>query len=198
MKNLMKNTLVLVALFTALLGHANSSFNDVKEVRRTIITLNDVKKGDKLLIKDKHKVILYQETIKNSGIYNKGFDLSELPNGDYFFEVDKALEIKMIPFNVTNNDVVFNKEKQTIVYKPLIKNSGNKLFISKLSLNKMPLSIEVQYENKDHDDFGVIYSETIKDTKTIKRILNLSKEEKGTYKVIIKTEGRTFIDYIQY
>ena len=168
MKNLFKNSLVIVVLFTALLGNANSSLTNSKDDTRTTLTFKDVKLGNVLSVKDAFGVILYKEKMKNSGNYEKGFDLTELPDGNYFFELDKGLEIKIIPFTVESNLV----------------------YVSKLSLNKEPLEIEIYYNNSK------IYFETIENTQTIRRIYNLNKNEKGTYKIVSKTEGRTFVDYV--
>ncbi|MBU2938143.1 hypothetical protein KO494_01195 [Lacinutrix sp. C3R15] len=198
MKKLMKNTLVIVVLFTALLANANTSLNDLNDVRKTVLTLNDVKQGDELLIKNAYGIILYKETIKNSGSYNKGFDLTELPKGDYFFELNKDFQIKIIPFNVSNNVVAFKSDKETTIFKPSIRNKENKVYINKLSLNLEPLEINVYYENLDINDFELIYSETLEGTNNISRLLNLDIEKKGKYRIETKTEGRTFVDYIQF
>ncbi|QRM88808.1 hypothetical protein FG167_06025 [Lacinutrix sp. WUR7] len=199
MKKLIKNTLAIIVLFTALLANANAPLSDLKNAKRTTLTLNDVKKGDKLLIKNTQGIILYNESIQNSGDYTKGFDLTELPNGDYFFELNKAIKIVIIPFHVSNNIVIFKKEKELTIFKPYIRNKKNKIYITKLSLDQKPLDIKVYYEDLNGDDFNLIYSETINnDAKNIGRILSLDEKLKGTYKIVTKTEGRTFIDYIQF
>ena len=190
MKNLFKNSLVIVVLFTALLGNANSSLTNSKDDTRTTLTFKDVKLGNVLSVKDAFGVILYKEKMKNSGNYEKGFDLTELPDGNYFFELDKGLEIKIIPFTVESNVVNFKKEAETTVFKPIVKSHSNLVYVSKLSLNKEPLEIEIYYNNSK------IYFETIENTQTIRRIYNLNKNEKGTYKIVSKTEGRTFVDYV--
>jgi len=198
MKNLMKNTLVIVVLFTALLANANTSLNTLNDVRKTVLTLNDVKQGDELLIKNVYGIILYKETIKNSGSYNKGFDLTELPKGDYFFELNKDFQIKIFPFKVSNHVVVFNNNKETTIFKPSIRNKENKVYINKLSLNLEPLEVSVYYEDAVSNDFNLIYSETLENSNSISRILNLDIQKKGKYKIVTKTEGRKFVDYIEF
>jgi len=197
MKKLMKNTLVIVALFTALLANANATLNDLKEAKRTTLTLNDVKIGDELLIKNTHGIILYNESIQNPGDYSKGFDLTELPNGDYYFELNKAIKIVIIPFHVSNTIVVFKKEKETTIFKPSVRNKKNKVYISKLSLDQKPLAIKVYYEGIEGNNFDLIYTETINnDSKNIGRILSLDEEKEGRYKIVTETEGRTFVHFV--
>ncbi|QRM88809.1 hypothetical protein FG167_06030 [Lacinutrix sp. WUR7] len=199
MKKLMKNTLVIVALFTALLANANAPLNNLNDARKTTLTLDNVKQGDILRIKNNYNVVIYKEKIKTSGNYIKGFDLTELPKGDYYFELNKDSEINIIPFHVSNSLVAYKSGKESTIFKPSIKSIENKVYISKLSLNQKPLDIKVYYENFEGDDFNLIYSETINnDAKNIGRVLNLDEKLEGTYKVVTKTEGRTFVDYIQF
>ena len=197
MKNLIKNSLVLVALFATLLGNANSSLKNSKDDTRTTLTLKDVKRGNELYVKDAYGIILYKEMIQNSGSYVKGFDLTTLPNGEYYFELDKDLEIKSIPFTVKSGVVNFKEDKETIVFKPYIRSKANKVYVSKLSLNKQPLKIEIYYNENTNSGFDLIHSETIANTQTIKKVYNLNINEKGNYKIVTKTEGRTFIDYVK-
>ena len=197
MKNLIKNSLVIVVLFTTLLGNANSSLKNSKDDTRTTLTLKDVKRGNELYVKDAYGIILYKEMIQNTGNYVKGFDLTTLPNGEYFFELDKGLEIKTIPFTVKSGVVDFEKDKETIVFKPFIRSNKNIIYVSKLSLNKQPLEIKIFYNKNNQSGFDLIHSETIANTQTIKRVYNLNINEKGKYKFVTKTEGRTFIDYVQ-
>ncbi len=199
MRKFIKNTLVIVVLFTALLANANAPLTHLKDARKTTLTLNNVKQGDILLIKNTYDVVMYKEKIKTSGSYIKGFDLTDLPKGDYFFELNKDSEIKIIPFYVSNNTVAYKTGKESIIFKPSIKSIENKVYISKLSLNQKPLDIKVYYESIEGDDFNLIYSETINnDAKNIGRVLSLDGKLDGTYKVVTKTEGRTFVDYIQF
>ena len=194
----MKNTLVIVVLFTTLLANANAPLNEFKDAKRTTLTLKHVKQGDELLIKNTYREILYKEIIKNSGNYIKGFDLTELPKGDYFFELNKDFQIKIIPFYVSNNTVAFENDKESTIFKPLVRNKENKVYISKLSLNLQPLTVAVFYEDLENNDFNLIYSETFENSNNINRILNLDMEKKGKYRVVTKTEGRTFVDFIQF
>lgn len=194
MKKTIKNSLVLVVLFTTLLGNANSSLKISNDEAKTTLTLKNVKRGNELSVKDAYGIILYKEMIQNSGDYIKGFDLTFLPDGDYFFELDKGLEIKTIPFTVNSNEVDFEKEKETIVFKPFVRSTENLVYVSKLSLNKQPLEINIYFDN---NGYNLIHSEKIENTQNIKRIYSLDKIEKGNYKIVTKTEGRTFIDYVK-
>ena len=196
MKKVIKTNVLMVAMFTMMLNNANAN-NFIplkKEFKETTLTLNNVKKGHRLLIKDLNGLVLYKEFIQDSGSYYKGFDLTSLPSGDYYFELDKDLEIKIIPFNVTSNDVVFDKKNETSIFKPTVRVKNNKVFISKLSLDLKPFEIKVYQENPGKD--YLLYSETIENTKVIERLYTLPENQKVSYKIIFKTEGREFVEHI--
>ena len=196
MKNIIKNTkkgILAVVLFATALGYANeSSFIIKNEAEKTSITLEHVKKGNTISIIDNNGIILYKELIEQTGLYSKGFDLTSLPDGYYFFEFDKDFEIKSIPFIVKTNTVVFKKEEETSVFKPTVRAKENLIFITKLSLNLEPLKIDLYYSNLD--EYERINSEEIKGIQKIERIYKL--DVKGKYKIVFKTEGRKFEEYV--
>lgn len=195
MKNVIKTSMLTAVLLSTLLGNANkgSSFVPKKETdfARTMVTINDVRKGQELTIKDDNGLVLYRELIKVTGNYNKTFDLTELPDGDYFFEVDKDLEIKSIPFTVASKKVIFNKDQETTIYKPYIRFKDNYIYLNKLALHEEPLEVRIYY-----GDDELIYSETIKNTQNISKAYKLLKYATGSYKIELQSDGRTYYQYI--
>ena len=114
-----------------------------------------------------------------------------MPNGNYFFEVDKDLEIKTIPFTVKFNEVVFNKEEELITFKPYVRQKDNLVFISKLAPNLEALSIDIYSDASGN--FELAYSEKIEGSQTIERTYKL---EEGNYKIILKSSNKEFTKFI--
>ncbi|GAA0737667.1 MULTISPECIES: hypothetical protein [Flavobacteriaceae] len=201
MKKAIKNSIVMVAIIAAMVTNANATATlIVGKEKKTMLALDDVKQGQQLLIKDVNGIILYKETINATGTYNNLFDLTQLPNGDYFFELNKDVEINVIPFKVVENRVEFNKSLESKVFKPILRMEDNRLFVSKFSLNNAPLSLEIHYANNEatHKDFELIYSENIDSTSQIfERVYKLMKGNTGDYKVVIKTDGREFTQTVK-
>lgn len=192
-QNIKKGTL-LVALCATMLSNASETptFILKKEVNGTSLTIESVKEGNLLTIVDNHGITLYKERIEESGVYTKGFDLTSLPDGNYFFELDKDIEVKTIPFNVKNNNVVFDKKNEVTIFKPYTWVEKDRVYITKLSLNETPFDIRIYYNGNSNSE--LIFSETIENTKTIERVFKLSKE--GKYKIIYNTENKEFTSYI--
>ena len=199
MKNLIKHSkkgILMVTMFATLLSFANeASFFIVKnDAKKTVLTLRNVKEGNQLSIIDNNGITLYKENIERNGVYTKGFDLTSLPDGEYIFELEKDLQINTIPFTVTSNNVLFSKEEGKTIFKPYARVKGDNLFITKLALNKEPLKIDIYFLNAN--ETKLMYSEEIRDTKNIQKAYKLSGLNKGTYQVVLKTEGRIFTENI--
>lgn len=200
MKNVMKHFkkgILMVALMATSLSFAKektSVFMIKNDAKMTSIALRDVKKGNLLFIKGDNGAILYKESIQKTGLYNKGFDLTSLPNGEYLFELDKDLEISSIPFSVKFGSVAFYKEKEKISYKPYVRIKDNLVYISKLALNKEPFLIDIYFTGQGLPE--LMYSKELKGTRTPGKIFKLTGLKKGSYKIVMHAEGRKFVETI--
>jgi hypothetical protein len=195
MKNVIKHSkkgILMVTMFATLLSFANevSLFNIKNEAKRTSLTLDNVKEGNLLSIKDDNGMTLYKELIQKAGVYTKGFDLTALPDGSYIFELDQDVEISTIPFSVKSSIVLFNKELEKVIFKPFVRIENDLVYITKLALNEEPLKIDVYFDSE------LMYSETIEKTQNIKRVFKLTGLEKGNYKIVFHTEDREFTKII--
>ena len=200
MKKEVKTGILLVTMLATMLSNASKPEMAEKnfKIENTTLSINNVKQGQQLIIKDSNGIVLYKEMIDRSGVYKKGFDLTSLPNGEYYFELDKDTEVQVIPFKVAMNKVEFLKEKETKFFKPVIRLKDNKILLSRLSFNQKPLEVKIYYEDNSYysSDYLLLHSEKFKDTKVIERVYELDKSKKGSYKVVVKTEGREFTESI--
>ena len=121
MKNLIKNSLVLVVLFTTLLSNANETIvlRNLNDNKTTILTVLDVAQGNQILIKDVDGFVLFKEKIQNSGTFTKGFNLTSLPDGKYYFELKNDSENRKISFIVRKKLVVYKKDMESTIKKTL-------------------------------------------------------------------------------
>lgn len=197
MRKKINNIVCIAIMFASILSYANSDYSLNTGKGSSVLTLKEVKKGQQLLIKDANLSILYRESITHNGTYTKGFDLTSLPDGTYYFELDKDLEIVTIPFTITSNEVQFEKEKETVIYKPTVRVVDNKLFVSRLSLEKESLKVKIYYEKAFEGNSILVFSENIEGTKIASRIYELSKKKKGDYTIVFTTQGREFTKRIK-
>lgn len=191
--NTLKKGILLLAVSTSLLANANDIIvsTNAEEISKTSITLNHVKAGDIVSIKDTYGVVLYKEEIKETGTYKKGFDLSGLPNGEYNFEIDKNLETRNIPFTVNFDNVYFNKEKETINYKPFVRQENGIVYVTKLAPKQEALNIHIYANN--NEEYELVHSERIKGTQSIEKAYKLGK---GNYKLVFISDNKEYTKFI--
>jgi len=189
MKKVIKKSLLMVVLFSAVISYAGDFSKTEKDNKENItnVSFRNLKQGSVLIIKDQNGVLLYKELIEKSGDYSKGFDLTTLPNGKYYFELDKVTEIKIIPFQVKSKVVVFNKEKEQLIVKPIVEKNGNMIVVSKLALNKNPMNVKIYYQ-----DLDLVLEETLENINSLNRRYDFSTSEKGTYKMVFSIDGKSF------
>lgn len=189
MKKLTKKSLLLLGLLTTMFTYANGEpkVESEKETKVTSISFDKVKKGSMLSIRDTKGIVLYKEPIVKSGDYSKGFDLTSLPNGDYYFELDKELEILVIPFNVVSNQVAFKKEGKSRIFKPFIRVKDEMVYVSRTSLDKSPIEYSIYYV----DNYDLVLKEKENTDTYMRKVYDFSKAKKGEYVFVFKYNGRT-------
>ncbi len=196
MKGLIQKSLLAAALVATLtVSYGSEVSNSLKkEGKTTNLTLENVKTGSILQIKDINGLILYKETIKKEGHYSKEFDLTALPNGNYYFELNKEVEIVEIPFSVADGQVTFDKQSKKTIYKPVVYYHDGKMTISKMSFDAETMDISIYYEGYDK----VLSDKNIgKKGNVLGKMYDFTGSKKGTYTIIIKNNGRKFINNVK-
>jgi hypothetical protein len=195
MKKLTKKGLIACALSVSLLGFANDLKEPVKEKEPKVTSLSfaKVSKGSMLLIKDFNGLVLYKEAIQETGEYSKGFDLTSLPNGDYYFELDTELEVVVIPFEVDSSEVNFHKEDKTTIFKPMVRVKDDKVFVSRTSFEAAPMDFKIYYASNS----DVVLSEKFENEPFIERVYDFSSSKKGEYLFVFRSNGRKYIKSVK-
>jgi hypothetical protein len=195
MKNLVKKSLVVLGLFTSLMSYANAGSEMIKEkeLKVTNMSFKSVKQGSKLTIKDSYGLVLYKESISKTGNYSKGFDLTALPNGDYYFELESELKIVLIPFNVALNEVNFIKEEKNTIYKPVVRVKDEMVYLSRSSIDENPINVKIYFS----ENYDLILSEKFEKESELKRVYDFSKSKKGNYVFVFESNGRKYSKYIK-
>ena len=189
MKHITKLSLILVFILAHILCFSNEyrALTKKNSQETNNIYFENVNQGSLLYIKDSDGLILYSEVIGENGIYSKEFILTNLPNADYYFELDKEDKIEITPFIVKGNRVEFETEKVYEIAKPKVSIDDNHLYISKIAMNMQSIKIEVYSE-----DYDLTFSERIKNTQSMNRIYDFTNFKKGNYIILVKSDGRVF------
>lgn len=186
MKAIARRILVIALVLGTLSSYAAKLVETNNKEER--IVLNNVKKGQQLFIKNGRGEVLYEELITKNGSFSKKFDFSSLENGYYTLELDKDFHIQVTPFTIVLDKVIFYEKAATTIFKPVIRNTENKVMISKFSFEETSIKVTIYYKNE------VIVKETVKGIDTLKRVYSLEKNKRGAYTVVINSNNRTYIN----
>ena len=190
MKNLIKRSLLIVAVLTTIVINAGNIANNV-EVKVIDSKLIDLKlnnsDGDlKISVFDSYGEVLYSEQFQGS-VFSKKYDIETLPSGDYYFEIEGQTKINVMPFTVTNKGVDFNNTIESTYYKPTVRQEGDLVYISKIALNNEDLEI-ILYDA----GFNTLYKEELTGEINFGKTLNLKMLKAGNYKIVMKSDGKVF------
>jgi len=188
LKPLVLGALIIVSLADA---HGIARLPDEKSDKSTVVSFNDVSSGDKLYIKDTDDRTLYSERIKKDGSYNKMFDLSNLPENQYYFEVDRTDEITLLPFDVERDNIILKKDLKTDIAKPQLVTQWDQVLLSRNVDGDQSLKIDIYYRGRD-----LVYSEELDKVGDLKRRYDFSSSMKGEYLFHIKYDDRIFTEYV--
>lgn len=190
MKTIKRKVLVVVFMLGTLLNYANNleNYSTKLDAKKISIIFNNAKKGHYLTVKDETGTILHSETVTKAGMLKKIFDFSYLENGKYVVELNKDFEIVVKSFEVKDNMVIYNKDSKKVIFKPVVKNEENYLMISKIAFDKKPMNVTLYYEN------NIIYQESLKSSDDIiNRVYKLDEKKRGSYKLILNNNDRSYI-----
>lgn len=175
--------------------YAGSTEFNLKDNDKNITNLRfeNVRKGSTLIIKDLEGILLYKEVIEKTGDYSKGFDLTSLPNGDYLFELDSELKIVVVPFKVNSSEVVFNKESEESIYKPVLIKKNQMVYVWKAESDQSSLSYKIYYA--DNDD--LVLSERFEEMEEVSKAYDFSTAKKGNYVFVFESKGRKYTKIVK-
>lgn len=185
---------ILGALMSGTVIYANGTSNLPGGIpgKTTKVSFPAVKDGARLFIKDSNDITLYSEEISHAGEYAKRFDFSNLPEGNYYFEVDMKDSIRIYPFSVSDAQVEMMEQARYSIAKPEIEMRGDKLFLTRDAAGKQAVKVDLFYEGRE-----LAYSEQMTPEGDLKRVYDFSTSKRGDYLVVIETGDRVFRENVR-
>ena len=186
----MKMTIRKIVLVALMLGTLNSYATGTTMVEtmgtEAKVEFLTVKKGQQLYIKNSEGKVLQEKTLEADSSIENAFDFASFKNGYYTLEVNKDFQIEVIPFTVVAGNPTFYQKEEKTIFKPVVRTESNNVLVSKLEFDQAPLQVTIYYEGE------VIFKDTVKGGNVLRRVYKLRKEIKGDYKVVMKTNDRTY------
>ena len=160
MKKVINTAIALALIFTALQGNAgvDPTLRNLKDGKTTVLTISGVEQGDNIYIKDHFGHVLYQQSISSSGMYERTFNLTNLEEGTYYFEVTIEDQPRRLPFRVVNHKIVIKKHSEAATTRQVERVNKKRLKLEKRSAAKKAIiSVERRNPSFKGQDFANYY-----------------------------------------
>jgi hypothetical protein len=189
MKNVIKKTTVILSLFLASQTFSNvvDSITLFAKEEKTVIKFNKIDAFTSIKFKDKNGETLYNDKINEEGVFANLFDLSNLPDATYYFELETKNEIRTIPIVIDNQNIEQLNDQEAITAKPHLKTENQMVRMTQNSANDQDFSVSIYHEGRD-----LIYKETIKKAEELNRTYDFEGSMQGEYLIVVSTNGEVF------
>ncbi|MDH7445919.1 hypothetical protein [Aquimarina sp. 2201CG14-23] len=180
--------LVLTIISSNLINAAGRVSVEITNSSMINVSLSEVVKGEKLFLKDYHGEVLFNITLDAMPVYQKYFNLDNVPDGVYFVETEAIHEIKVTPVLKNKKGVSLINNSAVTIFKPQVhvKNSIVKVMFN--NTKRSPLTVTI------YDKEWRLLEEIVENKeKVLRKTYDFSKMPKGEYQIYFRLKDRTFI-----
>jgi hypothetical protein len=190
MSSLLFTLLILMANVMFANGH-DRNFKIEKTAGKQIALMADYPNASDLQIKieDAFQTTLYEKNVKNTREFSQLYDLSRLPQGYYFLELENEERITTWKIHVERKDLDIEKVEE--LFAPNFTQESDRV---KVSLNN---TSEGRAMIKIYDPRGTeLYEESIDESNTVERIFDFSKVAPESYLIVTTIGEKNFRYYV--
>jgi len=185
MKKVMLSGMIVLLLSANAIAFEDSlKVNDTKSFN---LVLNNVSSTTQITLKDARNTILFKESVNKGEDFKKTFNMELLPAGNYKVEIEDATRIKELTVDIGNDENVATVSLNKEVFKPVVTERGEKVYVSQFSPEKSPLYISI-YNSRNE----LVHEETLEGKMDLGKKFNFSKAQKGEYRFYLESNGESF------
>lgn len=142
-------------------------------------------------LKDFDGIVLYQcNFVQNK--FSKLYDVSGLPKGDYYFEIEGSAKMRKIPFKINFDKTLVINESNTVYYKPVVRVNNNKLYITKPGVNSENILVKVF-----DSEAKILIEKELQSCENLDCAIDISNLKSGEYKIYLSINSKTFVHKIR-
>ncbi len=187
MKTILKITTVVAFMLSTVVSTAREpkvnlvAFN---EARSLVLSMENTSSDYGIRFIDEEDHVIYAGKLTD-GRFVRKFDLSNLKDGMYYVATEDEVKSYVYTISLKGNEVKIVEKEET--NKPFFRKSGDRLYLNFLNLDKSNVGIKV-YDK----EYRVVFEDTYKDTMILEKAFNFIDAYKGSYKVVVSTNDKTY------
>ena len=136
---------------------------------------------------DQQGVVLYQENIASTEIFQRALNLRELPDGASELQIEDDYKTENTSLTKINGKVSAANQMKTTSFKPQIMLKDTQLNISLLALNNEKLTVSILDEDRN-----IISENKLSGSVNLVQAYDLSRLKPGHYTVQLYTNGKAY------
>ncbi|NHF58105.1 hypothetical protein FK220_002045 [Flavobacteriaceae bacterium TP-CH-4] len=190
MKKTAKTTATIALMFSMFIGLANEPKISTDTTNRSLDFEMAAPSAQTMvrLIDDKEQVI-YSANVDTQSDFAKRFDLSKLPNGNYYLVVEDAIKELTFTLSLDASKVeVIDRDEDT---KPVFRKKDGKLYVNLLNLDLNKVDIIV-YDG----DGRKLFSERSTGKQIVQKAFNFENAYSDSYMVVVRDNEKTYYEDI--
>lgn len=189
MKNIIKTTILSTALFASASLFAGDAKVVALNKKAVNVTVNNISETLSIRLFDNYGKNIYANHFKNDLNYASTYDLSSLPSGVYYLEVEDGSTYQKFEVTVSPIKVEVTKLAEEKVFEPSVRIKENLLFVNMFSLNRERSAL-VNVADKENT---IVLSERLIGTNNFGKIYDLSSLPKGEYELTVTSGGKEVV-----
>jgi len=183
-------TITAVAILFATTTMANELKLDTDGTSKSLSFEWDAQFVDtSIKIEDQNGDIIYADNFTEVDKYAKRFDLSPLPQGDYFLKVENTMREVVYSIRVNQNDVSIVDEKENL--KPVYRKEDGKVYLSLLNLDKENVKVSVVDSSR-----RVLFTESFEEESIVEKTFNFQDALEGDYTLVVEDGESTYYESV--
>lgn len=164
----------------------------VKEEKSFDLILSNVSKTTQITLKDRRNNILFEQTVNKGERYAKTFNLELVSTGEYFVEIENDLKMKKLTVEVTDEMVYTSESASKEVFKPVVTEKGEAVYVTQFSPDRSPLYIAIYNSSNE-----LVHEEYLSGKMDLGKKFDFSNTLKGGYRFYLESQAMSF-DYLVY
>ncbi|MEO1257982.1 MAG: T9SS type A sorting domain-containing protein [Bacteroidota bacterium] len=137
-------------------------------------------------IKDMGGVTLLNESYRNVTSLSKKINMTNLPIGTYFVEVEDRIKIQAFIIRMTSSGLTVTHQPEKDYFKPLFIQKGKYVDMCMLLLPEKYATVSIFSSNGK-----MLLQDVVHDEASLEKRFNVSNMERGTYYFVVTTAGKT-------
>lgn len=190
MKKFIQMTILLFAVTSVSIANdllPSIILKNVPSEKKFTLSIEGLKDNAEIILTDESGQILLSQETNGQPAFAKVFNLSQLPEGEYFLTVSTSLTETVQPLTLNETGVLFDSGKKREFFKPVIRVAEGYVDVSLFNGRIGDVSVRI-FDHKNE----MVFQEKLDNVLVVEKRYRLSQLPWGNYSIEVATPSKTY------